>query len=157
MNKKLKLMLSGLMLSMTVMAGCSNDNPENNKDSKGEKVNHTYTLGEAADDDGLEITFDKVQMLKSEDKKTDVVHLQFKLKNNSAEKKGFTAIELEVKNKDNKLLDVYPGENYGKEIPGGGTDTGSGYFTSKGSGPYTITYTDTTTNKVINWKLDLEK
>ena len=150
-------MLSGLILSMTVMTGCAKESVEDVKESKDQIDHHVYKIGETANDSGLEITFEKVQLLKAEDEETDVVHLQFKLKNTSVEKKGFTAIELEVKNSDDKVLEVYPGENYGKEISGGGTDTGSGYFTSKGSGPYTVKYTDETTNKIINWKLDLDK
>lgn len=155
--KKVTVLLSSLVLSTTMLVGCSNAKTDNKKAEGTDKTNHIYKIDETADADGLNIVFNKVQMLKAEDKKTDVVQFQFKLKNTTVEKKGFTAIELEVKNADNKTLEVYPGENYGKEISGGKSDSGTGYFTSKGKGPYTVKYTDAATNKVITWKLNIEK
>lgn len=155
--KKISMILTGLVMSLTLLIGCSTMNTESKKVESNKKQNHLYKKSEVANVDGLDITFDKVQMLQSEDKKSDVVHLHFTLENTSAEKKGFSAIELEVKNSDNQKLEVYPGENYGKDLSGGQSDSGSGYFTSKGSGPYSVTYTDATTNKTINWKLNLDK
>lgn len=156
-NIKMSVIAGSIVLSTGLLFGCSTTTKEENENQDKQKTNHTYKIGEKANVDGLAITFTDAKLLKAEDEKTNVIQFKFKLNNTTVEKKGFTAIELEVTNADNKKLEVYPAENYGKEIAAGDSDSGSGYFESKGTGPYTVKYKDVQTKKVITWKLNLDK
>lgn len=152
-KRKVKIILSTVALITIFIGGC--ERIDNN--SSKEKANHVYKMDEDANDSGLKITFKESKLLKAEDAKTDVLQVNFDLENTTAEKKGFTAIELEVKNADGQTLEVYPGENYGKEILPGKKDTGSGYFTNQGNGPYKVIYKNESSNKVLTWDLIADK
>lgn len=161
-----KLVLIGAVIMLfAALVGCSNTSDTKKSSEKLEKKSVTkadpkevYGLKDIVDVNGLRIEFTKAQLLESNGKDNSVLKLSFDLYNPTADKKGFTAINLEVKNKEGKQLDVYPGENYGKEIEPGNSDKGAGYFKVKGNGPFTVKYTDPDNEKLVaNWKLEVEK
>ncbi|WP_088815957.1 MULTISPECIES: hypothetical protein [Listeria] len=161
-----KLVLTGAIIMLFVaLVGCS-DAADTKKSSEKlekktvEKVDpkETYGFKDIVDVNGLRIEFTKAQSLESDGKANSVLKLSFDLSNPTADKKGFTAINLMVKNKEGEQLDVYPGENYGKEIEPGNSDKGAGYFKVKGNGPFTVKYTDPDNEKLVaTWKLEVEK
>ncbi|MBC1501636.1 hypothetical protein HB943_13600 [Listeria weihenstephanensis] len=166
--KRIMTLMCMVMVASITLLGCSNtDDTKKNEDSKQEttKKNEikadskaTYGFKDVVDADGLRIEFTKAELLEAEGKKDSILKLSFELTNPTADKKGFTAINLEVKNKEGDLLDVYPGENYGKEIETGTTDKGAGYFMVKGSAPFKVTYIDPDHKEVTaTWELALQK
>lgn len=166
--KKVVTLICTVMVASITLLGCSNpDDTKKTEDSKQEttkkkelKADSTATYGfhDVVDADGLRIAFTKAQLLETEGKKDSVLKLSFELSNPTADREGFTAINLEVKNKEGELLDVYPGENYGKEIETGTTDQGAGYFMVKGSAPFSVTYIDPDHKEVTaTWNLAIQK
>ncbi|MDT0112241.1 hypothetical protein QJV45_17370 [Listeria booriae] len=155
--KKIVTFICMVMVASITLLGCSNSDDTKKKELKADSK-ATYSLHDVVDANGLRIAFTKAQLLEIEGKKDSVLKVSFDLANRTADKKGFTAINLEVKNKEGELLDVYPGENYGKEIEAGTSDKGAGYFIVKGSAPFTVTYIDPDHKEVkATWKLDIKK
>ncbi|MBC2320731.1 hypothetical protein [Listeria booriae] len=150
--KKIATLIGTIMVTSIALLGCANlDDTKTSEETKQTTPKKaelkadskaTYGFHDVVDANGLRIEFTKAQLLEADNKKDAILKLSFQLANPTAEKKGFTAINLEVKNKEGESLDVYPGENYGKELETGTTDKGDGYFMVKGSGPYKVTYTD---------------
>lgn len=166
--KKVVTLICTVMLASITLLGCSSSDDTKKKEGNKQETTKknelkadskaTYGFHDVVDVDGLRIAFTKAQLLETEGKKDSVLKLSFELSNPTADKEGFTAINLEVKNKEGELLDVYPGENYGKEIETGTTDKGAGYFMVKGSAPFSVTYIDPDHKEVTaTWNLVIQK
>ncbi|WP_430535244.1 hypothetical protein [Listeria rocourtiae] len=165
--KKWKLGLvsiMGIVFSLTACANANDDTKALNKQIETKQevtvkptANKQFKLRDHVDLLGLIVTFEKATYLQ-DDKgdKNGVLQIAMNVENNSAVTRGFTTIDMEIKDKDGKKLAIYPSENLGEKIEAGMKVKGAGYFKVNGNGPYTIIYKDQDSDIKASWKVEVK-
>ncbi|KGL37443.1 hypothetical protein BMT55_09020 [Listeria newyorkensis] len=164
--KKLAIGLVAVIGLTSALTGCGNpssekDQTETKQVAQQETVKatdqKTVKLGDHVDFLGLIVTFEKATYLENDKGvKNSVMKIDMKVENKSAASRGFTTIDMEIKDSKGKKLAIYPGENLGEKIKPGKSISGSGYFTVNGNAPYTITYKDQDSDKKASWKVEVK-
>lgn len=164
--KKLAIGLVAVIGLTSALTGCGNpssekDQTETKQVAKQETIqatdDKTVKLGDHVDFLGLIVTFEKATYLENDKGvKNSVMKIDMKVENKSAASRGFTTIDMEIKDSKGKKLAIYPGENLGEKIKPGKSVSGSGYFTVNGNAPYTITYKDPDSDEKASWKVEVK-
>ncbi|MBC1559051.1 DUF4352 domain-containing protein [Listeria booriae] len=164
--KKLAIGLVAVIGLTSALTGCGNpssekDQTETKQVAQQETVKatdqKTFKLGNHVDFLGLIVTFEKATYLENDKGvKKSVMKIDMRVENKSAAARGFTTIDMEIKDSKGKKLAIYPGENLGEKIQPGKTISGAGYFTVNGNAPYTITYKDPDSDKKASWKVEVK-
>ncbi|MBC1436411.1 DUF4352 domain-containing protein [Listeria rocourtiae] len=164
--KKLAIGLVAVIGLTSALTGCGNpssekDQTETKQVAQQETIKatgqKTVKLGDHVDFLGLIVTFEKATYLENDKgDKNSVMKIDMKVENKSAASRGFTTIDMEIKDSKGKKLAIYPGENLGEKIKPGKSINGSGYFTVNGNAPYTITYKDQDSDKKASWKVEVK-
>ncbi|EUJ23938.1 hypothetical protein PGRAN_06251 [Listeria grandensis FSL F6-0971] len=164
--KKIAIGLVAVIGLTSALTGCSNPPSEKSQTEQKQAVQQetikatdqkTVKLGDHVDFLGLIITFEKATYLENDKGvKNSVMKIDMKVENKSAASRGFTTIDMEIKDSKGKKLAIYPGENLGEKIKPGKSISGSGYFTVNGNGPYTITYKDQDSDKKASWEVEVK-
>ncbi|KWW16567.1 hypothetical protein AS888_24385 [Peribacillus simplex] len=101
---------------------------------------------------GVSIEIEKALKLKHPDKKDkQVLQIQLKATNKTAEERHVDAFEMSVWNQDNKKLKIYPGDNLGTKLEPGKSVKGNGYYVLEGKGPFRVEYENTDTKEKQEW------
>ncbi|MFJ7752613.1 hypothetical protein ACQKGI_10195 [Peribacillus muralis] len=104
---------------------------------------------------GVSIEIEKALKLEHPDQKDkQVLQLQLKATNKTAEERHVDVFEMSVYNQDNKKLNIYPGDNLGTKLAPGKSVEGNGYYVIEGKGPFRVEYENTDTKEKQEWLID---
>ncbi|MDM5214092.1 hypothetical protein QUF94_22065 [Peribacillus sp. NJ4] len=101
---------------------------------------------------GVNIRIEKALKLEHPDQKgKEVLQIQLKATNKTAEERFVDVFEMSVWNKENKKLSIYPGDNLGTQLSPGKSVKGNGYYVIEGKGPFKVQYENTDTKDKQEW------
>ncbi|MFJ7508729.1 hypothetical protein ACIQW7_04460 [Peribacillus simplex] len=101
---------------------------------------------------GVSIGIENALQLEHPDQKgKQVLQLQLKATNKTAEERFVDVFEMSVWNQENKKLRIYPGDNLGTKLAPGKSVKGNGYYVIEGKGPFKVRYENTETKEKQEW------
>ncbi|MDM5219415.1 hypothetical protein QUF86_01000 [Peribacillus sp. NJ11] len=138
------------------LTGCMSGEKESKDEPKVmQKQTNSSTKDETGQEkavSGVNIRIEKALKLEHPDQKgKEVLQIQLKATNKTAEERFVDVFEMSVWNKENKKLSIYPGDNLGTQLSPGKSVKGNGYYVIEGKGPFKVQYENTDTKDKQEW------